>query len=74
MKKLLFGALALAMITVTSCRNENAEVTEESANETAAKTETTPEVPLNVEDSLEVEMEEQVDSLGATTEQVIPTE
>ncbi|TBW27133.1 hypothetical protein [Gramella sp. KN1008] len=73
MKKLIFGALALAMITMASCRNENTEVTEETTKETAINAEITPEVSTEIEDSLEVEMVEEVDSLQAT-EQEMPTE
>ncbi|MCM8569864.1 hypothetical protein NE848_10765 [Gramella jeungdoensis] len=70
MKKLIFGALALAMITVTSCRNENTEVTGEQTEETAINTEVTPEVTTEVEDSLEVEMEVEADSLETAAEEV----
>ena len=69
MKKMIFGALALAMFTVTSCRNENTETTEETVNETAINEEVTPEMTTEeVEDSLEVETETAVDSLDTTTE------
>ena len=75
MKKLIFGALALAMITVTSCRNENTEVSEETAKETAINEEANLEMSTEeVEDSLEVETETEVDSLDTTveTEQEVP--
>jgi len=70
MKKLFFGALALAMFTVTSCKNENTEVTEESTNETAVNAEVSSEMNTQIEDSLQVETETVIDSLE--TEQEVP--
>lgn len=69
MKKMFFGALALALFTFTSCRNEETtEVTEETAKETAINTEVQSEMTPEVEDSMEVETEEAVDSLKTTGE------
>ncbi len=78
MKKLIFGALALALlITVTSCRNENTEATEETVEETAINEEASNlEMTTEVEDSLEVETETEVDSLetpAAEVEQEVPS-
>ncbi|TRO67539.1 hypothetical protein [Christiangramia sabulilitoris] len=67
MKKLIFGALALAMFTVTSCREEKAEAVEEIAKETAINESTTQEMNVEAEDSLEVNSAE-VDSLQTETE------
>ena len=70
MKKLIFGALALALISFTSCRNaENTDVTEETTNETAINSEVQSEmITEEVEDSIEVETEEAVDSLETADE------
>ncbi|MBT8318833.1 MAG: hypothetical protein KJP01_01735 [Gramella sp.] len=68
MKKLIFGALALAMFTVTSCRDEKTEAVEEIAKETAINETTNPEMTTEAEDSLEVETTTEVDSLDAAVE------
>jgi len=70
MKKQIFGVLALAMFMTTSCKNENTEVIEETAHETAVNTEITPELNTQMEDTLKTEKEVAVDSLK--TEQVTP--
>ncbi|GAA4311724.1 hypothetical protein GCM10023115_32530 [Pontixanthobacter gangjinensis] len=68
MKKIIFGALALALISFTSCRNEeNTEVTAEPNSETAINQEVKSEMMTEeLEDSIEVETEEAVDSLETT--------
>ncbi|NNE33037.1 MAG: hypothetical protein HKN40_11790 [Winogradskyella sp.] len=68
MKKLIFGALALAMFTVTSCRDEKTEAVEEIAKETAINETTNPEMTTEAEDSLKVETTTAVDSLDAAVE------
>lgn len=66
MKKLIFGALALALITFTSCRNEEkTEVTEEIAKETAINTE---EVKTEMSEEIEDSTETVVDSLESNIE------
>jgi len=68
MKKLIFGALALAlMIVVVSCRNENPETTEESVEETI---EVNLEMAQPVEDSIQVETETPADSLQTPVTEV----
>ncbi|MUP44917.1 hypothetical protein E0K83_04055 [Gramella sp. BOM4] len=72
MKKLIFGALALAMFTVTSCRNEQTETPEEAVEETATVEEANLEMTTETEEIEEVEMEEAVDSAAVEVEQETP--
>ncbi|MCP9199031.1 hypothetical protein MKO06_03870 [Gramella sp. GC03-9] len=72
MKKLIFGALALAMFTVTSCRNDQAETTEETVEETATIEEANLEMTTEAEEIEEVEMTEEVDSSAVEVEQETP--
>ncbi len=69
MKKLIFGALALTMFTVTSCRDEKNEAVEEIAKETAIIEDANPEMISEVEDSLEVETATEIDSVKTEVEQ-----
>ena len=68
MKKLIFGALALAMFTVTSCRNEQTETPEESVEETATIEEANLEMTTETEEIEEVEMEAEADSSATAVE------
>jgi hypothetical protein len=68
MKKLIFGTLALALFTVTSCRDEKTEAAEEIAKETAINEPVNSEISTEEQDSLEVEMETEVDSLETVEE------
>ncbi|WP_156833808.1 hypothetical protein [Christiangramia salexigens] len=70
MKKLIFGALALALlISVTSCRNEEKPI-EDSMEETEVTEGANLEISPKVEDSIEVEMETEVDSIQTPATEV----
>lgn len=75
MKKLILSVLTLSLISLTSCRNEETtEVSEEISKETAINSEVSHEMHAEVEDSIQVEAEEVVDSLDTTSEVIEDTE
>ncbi|WP_157717377.1 hypothetical protein [Christiangramia echinicola] len=64
MKKMILSALALVLaITVTSCKNENAEDNTEAVEETAEISESNLELNTEKVDSVKNETEVVVDSL-----------
>lgn len=69
MKKLILSVFTLSLISLTSCRNEETkETSEETAKETAVNSEMTHEMMAEVEDSIQNETEEVIDSLDTTSE------
>lgn len=68
MKKLLFGALPLfVMISMVSCRDNNAESAEDMGEETSINTEVIEEEPVMEEEVVD-SMETTVDSLSTSTD------